>query len=528
MDKLSIKRALFSVSNKDNIVELAKFLKNCGVEIISTGGTAKVLKDNGIDITPINEITGNPESFGGRMKTISFQIGSSLLYRRGHKTDEADAKQLSIEPIDLVVCNLYPFEEVAKKNVPEAELIENIDIGGPTMLRAAAKNFQGVAVLSHPDQYENFIAELKSNGSLSLDKRKEWALAAFTMTAHYDNAIANKLTLKFTETNDQKALSFKEIKSLRYGENPHQTASLNIISNTNGPSIATANIIQGKPLSYNNLLDADAAWKICSDAFHSVEFQNKTCVAVIKHLNPCGLAVTPELHRSLELAWAGDPVSAFGGIVCFSQTVTEGIAHFFRDKFIEILIAPAFDKKALEILSSKKNLRLLQTNLKEQGQKETVYRSIAGGMLTQVEDFGDHHEFQIVTKNQFSKEKIELARFGIQAGKHLKSNAIALVNTAGENEYWLTGAGMGQPNRLDALRLLAVPRLQLKKEVDINESVLISDAFFPFRDSIDAANEMGVKYIIQPGGSIRDKEVIDACDEFGLAMAFTGKRHFRH
>jgi phosphoribosylaminoimidazolecarboxamide formyltransferase/IMP cyclohydrolase len=277
------------------------------------------------------------------------------------------------------------------------------------------------------------------------------------------------------------------------------------------------------------MLDADAAWKSASDAFHSVNhISNKVAVSVIKHLNPCGLAVTGNITESLELAWEGDPTSAFGSIICFTDTVTKEVAVWFGSKFVEIVIAPKFTDEALEVFSSKKNLRLLEIPVKTEITGEKLYRSISGGMLVQDEDEGMDQQFETVTSKLFEPTKMNLAKFGITACKHLKSNAIAIVTENGNGSFWLTGAGMGQPNRLDSLRQLTMPRFSIKKGLEIGNSVLISDAFFPFRDSIEAANEYGVKYIVEPGGSIRDNEVIEACNEFGIAMAFTGRRHFKH
>jgi phosphoribosylaminoimidazolecarboxamide formyltransferase/IMP cyclohydrolase len=317
---------------------------------------------------------------------------------------------------------------------------------------------------------------------------------------------------------------------LRYGENPHQKATFFKFKNSPQEiSLAEARVIQGKALSYNNMLDADAAWKSASDAFHSVtHIKNKVAVSVIKHLNPCGLAVTGNILESLELAWEGDPISAFGSIICFTDTVTKEVAEWFGSKFVEIVIAPEFTYEALQVFSSKKNLRLLETPVKSEITGEKLYRSISGGMLVQDEDEGLDLQFETVTKKAFDAGKMNLAKFGITACKHLKSNAIAVVTENANGSFWLTGAGMGQPNRLDSLRHLTMPRFNTKKGLEIENSVLISDAFFPFRDSIEAANEYGVKYIVEPGGSIRDNEVIEACNEFGIAMAFTGRRHFKH
>ena len=522
---MKIKTALLSVSNKDNIIDLAKFLARNDVEIISTGGTAKKLIDSGIEITPIEKVTGNPEAFDGRMKTISFQIGSALLYKRDNQNHIEQANQLGIPSIDLVVCNLYPFDKVAANNEDLETLIENIDIGGPTMIRAAAKNFQSIAVLSNPNQYKEFMDSFEN---IELKQRKDWALNAFEMTARYDVMISQKLNQEFySEEQRVSNVWSNEMKELRYGENPHQDAFFLPMENTKIASLSKANILQGKALSYNNMLDADAAWKSVCDAFYSIDSTDKYAVSVIKHLNPCGLAVAKSKETALEYAWKGDPVSAFGGIIAFSYEVDGKTATWFNDKFIEILMAPSFSTEAKEILSKKKNLRLIELTLRDRLQQEWSYRSVAGGMLIQQEDTYIDNEFQSVTKCSFAAERKELSSFGLMACKHLKSNAIALVHSFEEGGYWLAGAGMGQPNRIDSLRLLASERLK-QKNIDFSETILISDAFFPFRDSVDIANEYNIKFIVQPGGSIRDNEVIEACDEHGIAMVFTGKRHFRH
>ena len=316
-------------------------------------------------------------------------------------------------------------------------------------------------------------------------------------------------------------------KELRYGENPHQSASYYKLNNTQDIGLFDSKIHQGKALSYNNILDFDAAWKSSYEALHSLE-EDRQAVSVVKHLNPCGLAIANTQIEALELAWAGDPVSAFGSIISFTQEVDHVTARWFDNKFIEIIIAPGFTAEALEIFKAKKNLRVIEAAPKNLFKEETTYRSISGGVLAQQEDIQLDCEFRDVTQKKFSKELIPLAKFGSVCCKHLKSNGIALVSQTSEGNLWLTGAGMGQPNRLDSLQKLAIPRFREKKECVIEESILISDAFFPFRDSIDVANTYNIKYIVQPGGSIKDSEVIAACDEFDMAMVFTGKRHFRH
>jgi len=427
-----------------------------------------------------------------------------------------------------VIVDLYPFEETVAGGATEQEVIEKIDIGGISLIRAAAKNYKDVLIVASQGQYEPFLSLLnEKQGITSLEDRKAFAGEAFAVSSNYDTAIFQYFN---PEKTDQVRVSLNNGKVLRYGENPHQHATFFKFRNSkSGISLSDADVLQGKALSYNNMLDADAAWKSASDAFHAVtHLKNKVAVSVIKHLNPCGLAVTDDIIKSLGLAWAGDPISAFGSIICFTDMVSKEVAEWFSKKFIEIVIAPGFTEEALEVLAKKKNLRLLVLPVKGQFAGEKVFRSVNGGMLVQDEDEGLETELKNVTKARFDETKVNLTKFGLVACKHLKSNAIALVTENPDGSFWLTGAGMGQPNRLDSLRYLTIPRFNLKEGVNIENSVLISDAFFPFRDSIEAANEYGIKYIVEPGGSIRDDEVIEACDEFGIAMVFTGRRHFRH
>lgn len=521
---VKIRKALFSVSDKEGIAGFAKFLEKKGVEILATGGTAKKLVDSGVAVTPMEKFTGNPEAFGGRMKTISFPFASSLLYRRGHAEDEATAKKLGITPIDLVVCNLYPFAEAVAKGADEAGLIEEIDVGGPLMIRAAAKNHASVAVCTSPSQYADVMAELEANDcALALATRKKLALAAFSLTAAYDGMIADELSRRFAQE-ETLHLSLRRGRKLRYGENPHQGAVFYRLPGSKGPSIASADVLQGKALSYNNILDADAALRSASDAYHAGGGKLVAC-SIIKHLNPCGLALAKNPLEALELAWEGDPVSAFGGILCFSHQVDEETARWLEDKFIELIVAPSVAPEALAVFAKKKNLRVLLCPPRE-AQKEKMMRSVSGGVLVQDEDEGLDTEFRSVTRRTFPESMLGLARFGVTACKHLRSNAIALVREHRSGNHQLVGAGMGQPNRIDSLRALAGPRAKAKGKLD--DLVLISDAFFPFPDAVEAAHELGLRFIVQPGGSIKDDEVIAKADALGIAMAFTGRRHFRH
>lgn len=522
-----IKSALVSVFHKENLDEIIIKLHNEGVKLISTGGTQSFIESLNIPCTAVEDLTSYPSILGGRVKTLHPKVFGGILSRRENEGDKAQMAEFDIPEIDLVIVDLYPFEATVESGAPEQDIIEKIDIGGISLIRAAAKNFKDVIIVPSQAQYTKLLTLLNENGANStLADRKSFARDAFAVSSHYDSAIFGY----FNTEADTERISLNNGHVLRYGENPHQTATFFKFNNSqDGASLANANILQGKALSYNNLLDADAAWKAASDAFHSVKhINNKVVVSVVKHLNPCGLAVSNNILKSLELAWAGDPISAFGGIICFTTTVTKEIAEWFNNRFVEIIIAPDFDKEALEVFGKKKNLRVLQIPIKNELTKEKLYRSISGGMLVQDEDEGMDTAFEQVTKVKFEENKMNLVQFGITACKHLKSNAIAIVTEHADGSFWLTGAGMGQPNRLDSLRHLTMPRFNLKEGVNINESVLISDAFFPFRDSIEAANEYGVKYIVEPGGSIRDNEVIEACNEFGIAMVFTGKRHFKH
>ena len=527
-DLKKIKSALVSVYHKDRLDEIVKKLNELGVKLYSTGGTKSFIEEQNIAVTAVEDLTTYPSILGGRVKTLHPTVFGGILNRRENEGDQKQIAEYEIPEIDLVIVDLYPFEETLASGASEQDIIEKIDIGGIALIRAAAKNFNDVIIVSSRNQYVDLIDLLnEKNGESSMEDRKAFARKAFATSSHYDAAIFNYFNEGVTDKN---RISLNDGHVLRYGENPHQSATFYKYNNADSEiTLANAEVLQGKALSYNNLLDADAAWKSASDAYHAVtHLSKKGAVSVIKHLNPCGLAVTDDILKSLELAWAGDPISAFGGIICFTDPVTAEVAEWFGKKFVEIIIAPAFTPEALEIFSKKKNLRLLVTPVKAEKTGEKLYRSISGGMLVQDEDEGMDTEFKNVTKIEFDQNKLHLAKFGITACKHLKSNAIALVTENSDGSFWLTGTGMGQPNRLDSLRQLTIPRFRMKEGVNIEEAVLISDAFFPFRDSIEAANEYGVKYMVEPGGSIRDEEVIEACNEFGIAMLFTGRRHFKH
>ena len=528
-DNKKIKTALVSVYHKENLDAIIHRLNELKVKILSTGGTKSFIESLGVEVTSVENLTGYPSILGGRVKTLHPKVFGGILSRRNNQSDANQLAQYEIPEIDLVIVDLYPFEDTVASGATNQEIIEKIDIGGISLIRAAAKNYNDVIIIPSQKEYIPLLNLLNEKcGESSLDDRRMFAGKAFAVSSHYDSAIFNYFNQDVDDSTERISLNNGEI--LRYGENPHQKATFFKFKNTpEGVTLANAQVRQGKALSYNNMLDADAAWKSASDAYHSVKhIENKVAVSVVKHLNPCGLAVTGNILKSLELAWEGDPISAYGSIICFTDAVTAEVANWFGSKFVEIIIAPEFTEEALGIFAKKKNLRLLVTPVKDEITGEKLYRSISGGILVQDEDEGLDIEFNTVTQKPFEPEKVNLAKFGITACKHLKSNSIAIVTENQDGSFWLTGAGMGQPNRLDSLRQLTMPRFKMKEGLDIEKSVLISDAFFPFRDSIEAANEYGVKYIIEPGGSIRDDEVIQACNEFGIAMAFTGRRHFKH
>lgn len=515
-----IKRALLSVTDKTNLENIAAVLSEKNVEIISSGGTRKYLEEKGFKVTDIQKVTGNPEAFGGRMKTLSFQVSSGILYRRGHQEDERQLKELEINSIDLIVVNLYEFEKTKAESADLDKWIEAIDIGGPTMLRAAAKNFNAVTVLPDPAFYDEFIAQIKESGRTSMDFRHQMAIETFNMMARYDLAIARAL---FEKKNDCELENYffnvSERRQLRYGENPHQSAF--VVPNRKG--LASAESLQGKELSYNNYLDADAAISACRELDKLKT--DRQAVTVVKHGNPCGQAVGKDQLTTLEKAWAGDSVSAFGGIICFNAEVTETTAKFFDDKFVEVIIAPSFSEEARKVFAIKKNLRLIEHSIADV-QEQYVVRSIDGGLLVQEKDMSFENTGECATKLSMPEGSDDLIGFGVMACKSLKSNAICLVRKDGDI-LELVGAGMGNPNRIVSIQQ-SVEKAKENGVTDFSNLFLISDAFFPFDDGVRMANEFGIKYVVQPGGSIKDKVVVDACDELGMAMIMTGKRHFNH
>lgn len=535
---IPIKRALISVSDKAGVVELAQSLADAGCEIISTGGTQRKLEEAGIATTEISTVTGNPEAFGGRMKTISFNIESALLFDR--EKDAEEAASLNIEPIDLVVCNLYPFQEVLKKGADFDTLIENIDIGGPTMIRAAAKNFKYVATVTQPSDYTELMAQLKSNkGALTYDFRKKLMTKAFNHTADYDALIATTMD-KEIGVNSLR-LGFEEGTDLRYGENSHQAARFYKEKNSDN-SLYDLNVLHGKALSFNNILDINGA-------IEAIKESTRPACSVIKHSNPCGLCEGDDQAELLQLAWAGDPISAFGSIIAFNQKVTFETVQFFelnnedksKRKFVEVVIAPAFTTEALAYLQQHKNLRIIEFNpARLTGGMDLRY--LNGSLLAQDVDNQLHSKLDVVTETPVDMTVEQpLIEFGLRAIKTIKSNSIAIVRF--KNGYaQLLGMGAGQPNRLIATKLsIEKSRENLRNEFtgadkdfeayvaqELANAWLISDAFFPFADNVEIAAAAGVRKIVQPGGSIRDKSVIATCNDLGVSMVFTGIRHFKH
>jgi phosphoribosylaminoimidazolecarboxamide formyltransferase / IMP cyclohydrolase len=505
---MSIARALISVSDKLGIVEFARFLSQKNIEILSTGGTAKILRENAIPVKDIAEYTGFPEMLDGRVKTLHPKVHGGLLFLRGNPEHEKTAKEHGIDPIDLVVVNLYPFAEVLKKeHAEESELIENIDIGGPSMIRSAAKNFESVTVITDPNDYLIAQAEIEKFGDTLPETRRYFMSKAFLTTAKYDAMIAETFrTGTFT-------LFAHEVAPLRYGENPHQMAHF-YETVSDFASLSNAKKIQGKALSYNNILDADAAFKSIAP------FTNSPACAIIKHLSPCGIAVGETLEISYEKALAGDSVSAFGGVVAFSGEVSEALAQKCSELFLEIILAPKFSEAAKQVFAQKENLRILEISPFSIDPKEKDVRSVLGGILVQETDqkIISANEIQVVTKKKLSPSEMDDLVFAFNAVKSIKSNAILIAKNKAS-----VGIGGGLTSRVDASEL-AVKKAGSRAK----GAVAASDAFFPFADAVEALAKAGITAIIQPGGAKKDDEVIAKCDEMGIAMAFTGVRAFRH
>jgi phosphoribosylaminoimidazolecarboxamide formyltransferase / IMP cyclohydrolase len=520
-----VERALISVSDKSGVVDLARALAGLGVKLISTGGTRKTLAEAGLAVTDISDLTGFPEILDGRVKTLHPRVHAGILAVRADGNHAATLREHHIATIDLVVCNLYPFEKTAaKKGVSHHEVVENIDVGGPSMIRAAAKNHEDVAVLTDPCQYAELLELLRTNGgSTTLDLREKLAAAAFARTAAYDRAIAAFFAHRvgseaFPARLD---LAFERRFALRYGENPHQQAAFYAEPGATLACVATAKVLHGKELSFNNFLDLDSALRLVR------EFSSPAAV-VIKHNNPCGAAIAETLASAFQMAYAGDPVSAYGGVLGFNRPVDATTAQALCEpgRFIECIAAPAFAAEAFQMLTTipswKKSVRLLETGPLETGSAGSAldFRRIDGGLLAQTCDSpaDDFSLAKVVTKRAPTAAEMTDLRFAWLVAKHVKSNAIVLAKGS-----MVVGVGAGQMSRVDSVHIACG-----KAGASVTRSVLASDAFFPFRDNIDEAAKAGVTAIVQPGGSMRDQESIDACDEHGLAMVFTGVRHFRH
>jgi len=519
--------ALVTVSDKADLVPFVKSLvEDFGYTIYSSSGTERLLKEHGIAVTSVQAITHNPEAFGGRMKTISFELGSSLLYRRDNPQDVKEASELGILDINLVICNLYPFEKVVKGHGSLEEIIENIDIGGPLLLRASAKNYKFVTTVCDPQDYASVLRHLEQGqGILNLGIQIELALKVWQHVAEYDQLISTTLHARLSNSMHQ-SFYLTQQSALRYGENPHQKASFFSDNHKNPFGFSVAKILQGKDLSYNNYLDAEAALKIVSEMVWVLPKVHS--VVVVKHGTPCGLASSASLEQAFFYAWETDKVSRFGGILCFSGEVTEKIAKALLEVFTEVVIAPQFSMEALSLLVTKKNLRLIQMALKPKSSGERTVKSVWGGFLIQQEDEVITSGFESVTTLKFDESDFELSKFGQVCVKYLKSNAIALV--AEQNStFILAGAGSGQPNRIDSFCALAWPRAQKQfPNLGHENLILVSDAFFPFADMIEECHVRGIAKVVQPGGSIQDRAVIERANELKIKMVFTKMRHFRH
>jgi phosphoribosylaminoimidazolecarboxamide formyltransferase/IMP cyclohydrolase len=541
-----IRRALVSVSDKTGLVEFARSLGGFGVEILSTGGTAKALRDAGVEVRDVSDVTGFPEMLDGRVKTLHPRIHGGILAVRDNPEHARALAEHGIGPIDMVVVNLYPFEQtVAREGVMLEEAVEQIDIGGPSMIRSAAKNFRDVAVVVAPAQYAEVIGQLERNsGALDLGLRRKLAVRAFWLTGVYDGAIFKfLLTFGVSDEGEQDGagvqgkpnssvrishvpfekltgeeaqlpefidLNLHRASELRYGENPHQRAALYSTEERGG--IARAEVLGGKEMSFNNYVDADAAWQLVCD------FEETAC-AIIKHMNPAGVGTAATMLEAYRRALETDPVSAFGGIVAFNRTVDEAAARAVSEIFTEVVVAPDFDAAAVEVLKSKKNLRILRAG-DVKSPEGLDFKRITGGLLVQTRDTHrlKREDLKVVTKRAPTDEEIEALMFAWTVCKHTKSNAIVYAR-AGQT----VGVGAGQMSRVDSVRIGAT-----RARISVKGSVLASDAFFPFRDGLDEAAKHGITAVIQPGGSVRDAEIIAAADEHNLAMVFTGVRHFRH
>jgi phosphoribosylaminoimidazolecarboxamide formyltransferase/IMP cyclohydrolase len=520
MSSIKIQRALLSVSDKTGIVDFARALADHGVEILSTGGTAELLKSSGVPVIEVADYTGFPEMMEGRVKTLHPKVHGGILARRD-KADHVQAMQEhGIAPIDMVVVNLYPFAQtVAREGVTMEDAIENIDIGGPAMVRAAAKNHAFVAVVTQPADYAPIVEKLAAGrGALDFETRYGLAAKAFSHTAEYDGMISNWLTARDAngaarEFPDRFNLQMRLVQRLRYGENPHQSAAFYVERDPPPGTLARFAQLQGKELSYNNIADADAAWECCRT------FDVPACV-IVKHANPCGVAVAETCLAAYRNAFLTDPTSAFGGIIAFNRAVDGDTAQEVAQQFVEVVIAPSYDAAALAVFAGKKNVRLLTIDVARDFNRQEMKR-VGGGLLVQTSDDFDVAELRVVTKRAPAPDEMNDLIFAFRVAKFVKSNAIVFAR------HGMTlGVGAGQMSRVDSSRIAAIKAKNAG--LDLRGSVAASDAFFPFRDGLDVLAQMGAKAVIQPGGSMRDDEVIAAADAHGMAMVITGMRHFRH
>lgn len=509
-----IKTALISVSDKEGVVEFAKQLIKLGIKIISTGNTAKLLKQNNINVTLVSEVTNFPEMLDGRLKSLHPNIFAGILADRKNKKHMNELKKHEISTIDLVAVNFYPFEEAANKKAKLKDVIENIDIGGPSLVRAAAKNHHDVLVIVDPNDYKQIIDKIK-NKKIDGDIRTRLAAKAFLKTARYDTIIGRHFAEIFLHDifPDIYNLTFRKIQNLRYGENPHQRAAFYRSFSVNETCISTARQLQGKELSYNNILDAN-------DAFELVKDFDRPTAAVIKHTNPSGVASADKIEDAYQKAYETDPKSAFGSVVALNRPCNIAVAKLMKQLFVEVVICPKFEREAINILKTKTNLRLLETGPIVKDYESPDMRRVAGGLLVQTRQMPDlkGKDLKAATKRKPTKEELKALIFAWKVNKHVKSNSIVLAK-----DNVTVGIGAGQMSRVDAAKLAV-----MKSEGKSGGSVMSSDAFFPFRDGVDEAAKAGITAIIQPGGSIRDREVIEAANEYNIAMVFTGIRLFKH
>ena len=509
-ENVKINRALISVFDKTGLDKLAKEFVSRGIEIMSTGGSAKFLRDKNIKVTDVSDYTNFPEIMDGRVKTINPLVEGGILGLRDKH--EKDAKDNNIKWIDIVICNLYPFSETISKNdCDQALALENVDIGGPTMIRSAAKNVGWVTVIVDPNDYDYLLENITDENEIDFDSRSFFSAKAFGHTAQYDTIIHNYL--KPEKLSDDFTLTFSKHSEMRYGENPHQAAAAYTIPGDRSNNILNAKIHQGKKLSYNNIMDADAALSCLK------EFNSTACV-IVKHANPCGVALGANMLNVYKRAFNADSLSAFGGIIAINQPCDDILAKEISKVFVEIVLAPAFTKKSLEIFSKKKNLRVLEVGNIQSREQLLEVRNVVGGVIVQETDTSilSEDNLQVVTENKPSDNDMKTMLFGWKVLKHVKSNGILIVK-----DNTTVGVGAGQVSRVDSVDIA-----MKKSGESIKDSILCSDAFFPFRDSIDKIAGSGIKAVLQPGGSVRDDEVISACNEHGIAMVFTGQRCFKH